>query len=59
MTRGHRREVLGFYGTDRGAAWAMVFRLAETIVETQCQRTMSVRAEKVKGEWVVVLYRAT
>jgi hypothetical protein len=53
----HKPEVLGFYGQDRAAAWAEASALADLIVDNHAEWTLSVRAEKQRGEWVVTLYR--
>lgn len=52
-------EVLSFHGDDRDAAWEEAMRLAETIEAKRATHLLSIRAEKRRGEWTVVLYHNT
>lgn len=47
--------VLGFYGDDRTKAWRDALDLADKIVGYGAADRLAVRAEKQRGEWVVVL----
>jgi hypothetical protein len=50
-----RREVLGFFGDNKGAAWDKAFQLGEVITRRGDGKRMGVKPEKQYGEWVVVL----
>lgn len=48
------KEVLGFFGQDRSAAWAEAFRLADVLNRHRAVKRLGVWAEMQRGEWVVV-----
>jgi hypothetical protein len=55
-----KREILGFYGRDKSAAWAKAIELAEELENAGATWKMGVRAEfqhvpRRQPEWVVVL----
>ena len=52
-----QREVLGFFGQDRDAAWEEAIKLGKLITDHHAEWTLSIRAEKQRGEWIVALYR--
>lgn len=54
--KAEHKEILGFYGHDKAAAWDEAIRLAELLCAKHKADVMGVRAELQRGEWVVVLW---
>jgi len=50
-----RREILGFYGKDKRAAWDEAHRLSELLCKTDSTGRMGIRPENQRGEWVVMV----